>query len=557
VRSLPVGSASLVLGTIVINLLALVLPLVILQAYDRILPNHATNSLYLLVAGVGTALLLDAILRAARGDLVAWTGSRLVHFLRCEAARCFVEARIGDIERDEPGVHFERFSSIDVFKDHHTGQILIALVDLPFALIFLALIAYVAWPLVFAPIAILIAFAAFGLLLGRSLEAVAAARAAGEDRRHAFVIEVLTGVHTVKALGMEALMNRRYERLLGRNAETTHRALRLGSRANEAGALTAQLTIVVVAVVGATLVMDGSLTVGGLVACTFLAGRALQPMMRGLGLWAQLQNLKVAAERARKTFALLPDLPQERVRMPRLRGSLVAEDLSFSHLGASQELLRSLNLSIRPGETVAITGEDGSGKSTLLRLLGGLLAPNAGHVLYDGLPASNFDPQAIRRQIAYLPQDAVLFRGTILENLAGFRDGPVVDAALALARAIGTDEKIALLPEGLATRVGDNPSETLPPGMRQQIAIVRALATKPAIVLFDEADSNLDMADGARMRDYLGSLRGKTTLVIASHRLPLLAIADRCFYLEQGALEEVEVPAPDRAPEGETGVPAR
>jgi ATP-binding cassette subfamily C protein LapB len=171
--------------------------------------------------------------------------------------------------------------------------------------------------------------------------------------------------------------------------------------------------------------------------------------------------------------------------------------------------------------------------------------PTGGRILYDGLPSAEFDERSIRRQVAYVSQHSVLFRGTILENLAGFRDGPTVDAALKIAAALGFDEKIALLPEGFETRIGDDPGETLPPGMRQQIGIIRGFATKPAIVLFDEANANLDASDDARLRDFLVSLHGRTTLVLASHRPSLIEIADRRFELANGSLLERE---PDQSP---------
>jgi ATP-binding cassette subfamily C protein LapB len=286
-------------------------------------------------------------------------------------------------------------------------------------------------------------------------------------------------------------------------------------------------------------VIDGSLTVGGLVACTLLAGRALQPLLRGLGFWSQLQNLRVVAQRAGELLALLPDAPKAKSRMPRLRGGLTAESLSFAHEGSPERLIDNLNLSVRAGEFVAITGEDGSGKSTLLGLLGGLFKPMEGRILYDGLPAADFDQQSIRQQVAFISPDATLFRGTIRDNLTGFRDGPPVDAALAIAGAIGLDEKIALLPDGLATRVGEIPVDSIPPGLRQQIAIVRAFVMKPPIVLFDEANANLDSVDDVRLREYLLSLRGRTTMVLVSHRPSLVRIADRHFQLTRGSLREM------------------
>jgi ATP-binding cassette subfamily C protein LapB len=542
---IPWGQANIVVGTIVINVLALVLPLVILQTYDRIIPNQSKNSLALLFGGLALALLLDSMLRISRANLVASSGARIVHFLRCEAVRRLLNARISDVERSEPGVHFERLSGLDALKDHNTSQVLIAIVEFPFALIFLALILHIAWPLALVLLAIFVVFGGIGLSLGKRLRRIAEQKSAGEDRRHSFVVEVLSGIHTVKALGMEALMNRRYERLLGRNAETMHDGLRLGARAQEVGAVSSQLVIVAVAVAGAIMVMEGTLSVGGLAACTLLAGRCLQPLLKALGFWTQLQNLRVVADRSAETFALLPDVPADSKPMPRLRGSVAADNLTFVHERASSELFRSLNLSIRAGETIAILGEDGAGKSTLLTLLGGILVPTSGRILYDGHDAADFSELSIRRQVSYVSQHAPLFQGTILENLTGFADGPAVDAALKIAAALGIDEKIALLPDGFETRVGDDAADTLPAGIRQQISIIRAFATKPAVVLFDEANANLDSSDDSRLREFLASLSGRTTLVLASHRPSLIQLAHRRFRLAGGSLIEDAPPPSD------------
>ena len=534
---MPWGRMGLLLGTITINILALTLPLVILQTYDRIIPNKSTDSLFLLIAGVCGALFLDAVLRIARADLVGRAGARFVHFMKCEAVGRIIGGRIQDVDRHEPGVHLERLTALDTLRDYHTGQVMIAMVDLPFALIFLALITYIAGWLVLVPLALFVIFIGLALVLGHQLRRKIEERTTGEDRRHAFIVEVLSGIHTVKSLGMEALMNRRYERLLGGNTMNSYDMLRLSARAQELGAVISQVTIIAVAVAGSFIVMAGNLTVGGLVACTLLAGRALQPLLKGLNFWTQLQNVKVATEQTSRVFALRKE--SEGVAdasAVRLSGQLEAKGLSFHYDRDEGLIIHDADLSLNPGEVIGITGENGSGKSTLLALLGGMLTPTSGQVLYDGKSGTELGMQATRKQVAYVPQAAVLFDGTILENLTGFREDEVADRALKIAAQLGLDRRVALLPDGYESRLGAGAAESLPPGMRQQIGIVRALATAPSIILFDEANANLDAADDDALSKLLKSQRGRTTVVIVSHRPATLMVTDRNYHLVDGKL---------------------
>jgi ATP-binding cassette subfamily C protein LapB len=530
---------NILVGTVVVNLIALVLPLVVLQTYDRILPNHSKASLGMLAALVALALVLEGVLRIARAHLVSWTGSSLVHALRCETVRRLVGIKGAEREQHEPGAHLERLSAIGTLKDHNTAQFVIAMVDLPFAFVFLALIAYIAWPLVFVPLLVFAVLAAIGLRLGQRLKSVAEDRSRAEERRHAFVVEVLSGVHTVKSLGMEELMNRRYERLIAAQAGMTHNALRLGARAHELGAAASQLTIVGVTAIGAVMIISGALTVGALVACSLLAGRALHPLLLGLGFWSQFQSLRVTAKRAAESVALLEDEPKIKVRACRLHGSLVARKVTFAYPQTAEPTFREFDLSIGSGELVVVTGESGAGKSTLLRLLASIHKPVSGEILYDGMPGTMLDPHSLGAQIGFIAQQSVLFRGTILENLTGFREGPTVEAALAIGSALGLDEKVALLPAGLDTKVGEIPSEALPPGTTQQIALVRAFATKPAIVLLDEAGSNFDSLDVARMCEFLKSLHRRTTIVFATQHPAIRQSADRHLHLANGVVTEI------------------
>lgn len=528
----------LILGTIAINMLALALPLVILQVYDRVIPHQATGTLTLLLIGVTVALVLDAVLRFARSEIVSYAGARFVHFMKCDAVGHMLRTPVNVYERDEAGVHIERLSALDSLREQHTGQAMVALIDLPFAILFLSLIGWIGGPLIFVPIAIFVIFSCVAYGIAAELRKSVQSRSLGEDRRIAFVVEVLTGIHTVKGLAMEALMARRYERLIEGNAGPSLDAMRLSSRAQETGAFAAQFTILAVAAFGSLLVMAGDLTVGGLVACTLLAGRSLQPLLRGIGLWTQLQNLAVSASQTARIFAMPAQPATNELRvLPTVEGNLTMDMVSFRYDGAVNSMIKDVNLELAKGEIAGIAGDSGAGKSTLLWIMAGLSKPTSGRVLYDDINIGVCEPASVRRASAYIPQRAVLFRGTVMDNLTGFRKGEAADRAVELSEQIGLDQKIAWLPDGYDTLLDDTHSSAMPAGLQQQIAIVRALIDQPSIVLFDEANATLDQRDDIRLRNLLREYSEHGTIVLVSHRPSTLAIADRRFVLEDGRLE--------------------
>jgi ATP-binding cassette subfamily C protein LapB len=361
-----------------------------------------------------------------------------------------------------------------------------------------------------------------------------------DERRHNFIIEVLTKIQTVKALGLEALLVRRYERLQGGSAEMTYWVTYLSSRARSIGGLFSQLTMVFVAAYGSTMVMSGTLSIGSLAACTFLAGRSAQPMLRAFGAWTQFQGVQVAREQIEKTL----NLPQEKKRdappIGETSGRVTFRDLSFGYGDDRDEILKSVNLDVAKGETVGITGINGCGTSTLIYLMAGLLKPTGGQVLLDGREPCEFDPHSVRSQICFIPQVGSLFNGTILENLTMFRGDDYAEEALIQAKRLGLDEIIARLPAGYETIVGDGANDGLPGGVKQRITIARALALNPdaPLILFDEANSTLDRQSDDMLKDVLSDYCGRATMVLISHRPSILKLADRVFVLGDGALRQ-------------------
>lgn len=534
--------ADVLFASALVNLFSLALPITILQVYDRVIPNQSSASFTWLVIGLLTALVLDAIMRVARSHLMSRSAAKYEHKLGCEAVACILRADIREVDKDAGGTHAERLNALDSLKEFYSGQGPAIFIDLPFAFIFLALIALVAGPLVLVPIVVIIVVGGMAGLLGLKMKEVLDEKALLDRRRFNFIIELLSGIHTVKSYAMENLMMRRYERLLEGAAPVSYRGTLYSNLSQSLGAVSGEIIIIAVAATGSLLVLSGSLSIGGLAACSLLSGRALQPLMRSLTLWYQFQTVKVARERLGKALELTPERAVDALQVDSVSGDIELRDVAFSYDDdpAASPLISGIDLRLTPGETIGISGANGVGKSTLLWLMAGSLKPSSGAVLYDSSDIAVLDPVSIRQRVAYLPQNGVLFRGTIMENLTTFRGNDFAAKAINLTKALGLDQFVARLPDGFDTQIDGNAAPNISGGVRQQIAIVRALLDSPKLILFDEANVGLDLEADEKLRNFLEHIRGQVTMVLVSHRPSLLNIADRIFELKSNGLNEAE-----------------
>ena len=308
------------------------------------------------------------------------------------------------------------------------------------------------------------------------------------------------------------------------------------------GGTMSQLTMIATTAVGSLWVITGDLSVGALSAAVFLAGRVSQPMLRGFGLWMQFQAAQLARTQIEETLSQPIEARPELPEIGPLDGYIELHDVAFQAAAGDKPILAGVDLMIAPGETISITGPTGGGKSTLLNLMSGLYAPTQGEVLLDGRRPQDYAPASVRRQICIVPQDAVLFNGTILENMTMFRDGEIIDRALHLSERMGVAGAIARMPDGYETKVGDGSHDTLPGGMRQRISIIRALAqhSEPGIILFDDANASLDSESDRLLLDILGDYQGRSAMVIVSHRPSFLKLAVRQYIVKGGTLQPVQ-----------------
>lgn len=518
------------------NILALALPLGILQIVDRVVINQSTETLLFLVIGIVLALIMQVILRTANGLITSWLGTRFEHKTSVAALERLMHVPLQRYQMEEPGVHAERILASAKVADFYSGEALLVLFDFPFVVVFLWLIHILGGMLVTVPILLLLLFALVIYHYGDWMHKQVEQRNILDDRRFGFLAEVLSGIHSVKTMSMESLLLRRYERLQETSSNLGEVLNRGNALAANMGTVFSQLMIVSVVSASAWLVINGDMTPGSLAACMMLSVRTLRPLRRGLKLWMRYQSFVAAHKRLNEVLDMPYEDDSKKPQMPPVEKGLELRNVTLTYNGG-EALFDNLSLSIRAGESIAIRGGSGSGKTSLLSLMSAFLRPNSGEILVDGLPLSSFADNSIHKEIALLPQAGTIVSGNILENLTMF-DASLNQEALRLAEKLGLGKVVAGMKLGYETPLGGGIGETLPAGVSQIITIIRGLVRNPSVILFDEANISLDMRGDQLLCEYLAEQRGKRTLVMVTHRPSMYSLVDKVYTLDKGRLVE-------------------
>ncbi|MCB1938999.1 MAG: type I secretion system permease/ATPase [Rhodocyclaceae bacterium] len=518
------------LATVLVNLFGAVIPFYTMAVYDRVVPNNATDSLWVLTSAVVVITVFDLLMKLLRSYLVesaarkadlAMSAHIFSHTLQLRAAsRPASGGVLANVVRE--------FESV---REYASAATLTLLGDLPFMFFFLAIIALVGGWMVVVPLVLIPLSLAVSWWLRRPISRELEANMQEGAQRTAHLFEVMNGLDTVKGMGADAWARRKWEMLTVKIAESTLRMREWSAFGSTFSATMSGLSTILLVMVGALLIADGKLTLGQLIAVSMLSGRALGPASQLAGLILRSQQVKLSLEALDKIMASPIDEHASSLHLPALKGQIEFRDVHFAYPNAAP-LLKGLNLRIAPGERVGFIGRIGSGKSTLMRMLLNIYAPDQGSVLIDGLSVNQIEPLSLRRQIGYVPQDVVLFHGDIRENIT-LGGSDVSDAdMLAAIRAGCLEDTLAQLPEGLATEVGER-GERLSGGQRQAVAITRALVRKPRMLLLDEPSS---MMDPGTEHQLIQSLRRMPdmTLLLVTHRASMLPLVDRLVVLDQG-----------------------
>jgi len=525
-----------------VNLLALALPLSIMQVYDRVIPNHSLATLAYLFLGLTFAIAIDYVLKTSRSALLSRYATQFVEKVEHEAVSRFLRAPSGAFEREPAAVNVSRYAAAAALADYHSGQARLVAIDLPFVGIALIVLTIVGGTMVLVPAVLFFFFSALAIGRARQFRKILDSRTAQDNRKYDFIAEVLAGIHTVKVMAMEPQMQRRFERLQQAVAETTMASILTGQANQTSAMLYGSVSQLIVVTIGGSQVINDQLTMGALACCTMLSGQILQPLLRAISLWTERESV----DHHRAEVRLLLDLPSVEpapAHFPDVIGNIKFEKVKFRYEAAANPALGVVDLSIETGTIVGVKGKDGSGRTTLLKLIQGDIEPASGRVTIGDVSTMEPNFLAIRSRIAYVGAAPVIFSGTIMENLTIFSPEKR-DFARKMSQLLGLEATINLLPDGYETMLGRGIADDLPMSIAQQVNIVRALTSRPRILALDEANMALDAIAEPALIGALETLRGRLTVIIVTHRPSLLALCDRLIIVEEGhATWSVAAPA--------------
>jgi subfamily B ATP-binding cassette protein HlyB/CyaB len=522
-----------------LQLFALVSPLFFQVVIDKVLVHRTLSTLDVLIIGLVAIAVFETVLGILRTYLFAHTTNRIDVELGARLFRHLVALPIAYFEARRVGDSVARVRELENIRNFLTSSALTLLIDLLFTFVFLAVM------FVYSPFLSFIVLGAFPMYIAISAGATPLFRRRLDEKfargaeNQAFLVESVTGVETLKAMAVEPQMQRRWEEQLAGYVAASFRVLSLGNVASQSVQLVSKLVTAGVLFFGAKLVIDGSLSVGELVAFNMLAGRVSTPVLRLAQIWQDFHQARLSVARLGDILntPAEPTFNPGRAALPAIRGDITFEHVTFRYRVDGPEVLHDVSFNVPAGQIVGIVGPSGSGKSTLAKLIQRLYVPESGRVLVDGVDLAMVDTAWLRRQLGVVLQENVLFNRSVRDNIALADPGMAIERVMAAAELAGAHEFILELPEGYDTLVGERGS-SLSGGQRQRIAIARALVMNPRILIFDEATSALDYESERIVQQNMKKMaQGRTVLIIA-HRLSTVRRADRLITIERGRIVE-------------------
>ncbi len=532
----------LVLGSsFVVQLFTLANPLLIQVIIDKVIAQRSLDTLQVLGIALVAVTIFEGLLGSLRTFMFADTTNRIDMRLGSEVIDHLLRLPVGYFDRRPVGELGTRVAELEKIRNFLTGEALTTVIDAAFSVIYIAVMALYSWVLTL--IALIVVPIQVGItLVGAPLFRRQFRQAAEENARtQSHLVEVLTGINTVKAQNVEMVSRWKWQERYAKYIDRSYEKTITGTALNQTGQVFQKLSQLMVLWVGASLVLDGQLTLGQLIAFRIISGYVTQPLLRLSTIWQRIQELRVSFER----LADIVDTPEEstdldkcKIPLPPLRGQVTFEDLQFRFGTGKPQVLKNINLNIPAGTFVGVVGQSGSGKSTLMKLLPRLYSPEEGRILIDGYDIDKVELYSLRRQIGIVPQDPLLFSGSVSDNIA-LTDPNASGEEIAKAAQIAcAHEFIMGLSSGYSTELGER-GTSLSGGQRQRLAIARTLLANPKLLVMDEATSALDYDTERRVCQNLRESLDGCTVFFVTHRLSTVRNADKIVMMHQGAIVEV------------------
>lgn len=525
-----------IIASILVNLFALVSPLFVMNVYDKVVPNLAFESLWVLAIGGLIAYVFDFIMKQLRSYLIDVAGKKID---LQTSAKLFAKVIGMPLEKRGASVGgmAKQLSEFDSVRDFLSSATITALVDLPFALLFMFIIYLVCGDLVAFPILATVLILGYTLIIQPKLRHAIEESNKFSSLRHGHLIESLSVLELIKANGAEGVVQNSWQQMLGHISTWQLKSKTLTNSVANVASFIMQTSVIGVIVLGVYRVAENEISMGAIIAAVMLSSRAVGPMAKIASLMTR-SNQSISAMRQLDSIMEQVDEFEDKAHLMsrnKLEGKITLEQLGFNYPDIDKPSLYPCSVNIQPGEKIAIVGRNGSGKSTLAKLLLGLYQPTTGSLHYDGMNQKQIHPSDLRRNFGYLPQDITLFHGTIRENIL-FGAKQITEYQLIRAVQLsGVHMFTDLDSQGLDQQVGEG-GKALSRGQRQSIALARAILNDPPILLLDEPTASLDARAEAQFIQSMQRTAQDKTLLLVTHKMHLLQLVDRIIVLDKGHL---------------------
>ncbi len=528
-----------VLASFFLQVFALLTPLFTQVVIDKVLVHKGFTTLHVMAAGMLALALFDALLSGLRTHLFAHTTNRIDVGLGAQLFRHLLALPLAYFEARRVGDTAARVRELEQIRQFLTSNSVTVVLDVVCTVVLLGVMWIYSPTLTLVVMASLPCYALLSVLITPPIRARLHEKFNRGAENQAFLVEVVSGIQTVKALAVEPPLQRRWDEQLAGYVRASFRATSLMTVAGQVAACIQKSTTIAIMWVGAYQVIDGALSIGELIAFNMLSGQVTGPLLRMVNLWQEFQQVGISIQRLGDVLNAKPEptYNPNRTTLPQIAGKIAFEDVGFRYRVDGPPVLQQVSLTLQPGQVVGVVGRSGSGKSTIAKLIQRLYVPERGRVLVDGVDLAQIDPAWLRRQVGVVLQENFLFNRSVRDNIALTDPGLSMDRVMHAAKLAGAHEFILELPDGYDTVVGEHGC-ALSGGQRQRIAIARALVANPRILIFDEATSALDYESEAIIQRNMAQICKGRTVIIIAHRLSTVRPAHKIYVIDRGQLVE-------------------